>query len=176
MLTPGVNAISRVSGQAPLGVIATEASIRSGVFEQALRRACPGREILAVACPSFVPLIESGHCDPGDPLLRWAVEHDLASLRQAGAAAVLLGCTHYGIISRAIEDYLGADVRLYSAADCGAQALRDYLTQEDLLGSRGGERFFTSGSGAEFSRAASLFLGRPLQGPVTEIPVMEEEE
>ena len=173
VLTPGVEAMSRVPGDAPLGVIATEASIRSGSFEQALRRACPGREILALACPSFVPLIESGHVRPDDPLLRWSAERYLTPLRQAGAAAVLLGCTHYGIIAEAIQKELGDEVRLFAAADCGAAALAGHLRAQGLGGGQGRLRCYTSGSGEEFARAAELFLGEALKEPVMELPVME---
>ena len=175
VLSPGVEAMSRVPGDAPLGVIATEASIRSGSFEQALRRACPGREILALACPSFVPLIESGHVRPDDPLLRWSAERYLAPLRQAGAAAVLLGCTHYGIIAEAIQNELGEDVTLYGAADCGAAALAAYLREQGLCGGQGRLRCYTSGSGEDFARAAALFLGQELEEAVQELPSMEME-
>ena len=172
VLTPGVEAMACVPGEAPLGVIATEASIRSGAFEKALQAACPGREILAVPCPSFVPLIESGHTEPDDPLLRWAVENSLTPLKERGAAAVLLGCTHYGIIASSIRDYLGEGAALYGAADCGAAALRDYLQGNSLTGGQGRERYYTSGSGEEFARKAALFLGREIDG-VEEVPVME---
>ena len=172
VLTPGVEAMACVPGEAPLGVIATEASIRSGAFEKALRAACPGREILAIPCPNFVPLIESGHTEAEDPLLRWAVENCLAPLKERGAAAVLLGCTHYGIIASAIRAYLGAEVALYGAADCGAAALRDYLRHNGLTGGQGRERYYTSGSGEDFARKAALFLGREIDG-VEEVPVME---
>ena len=172
VLKPAVKAMSRVAGDGPLAVIATEASIRSGAFAAALGAACPGREILAVSCPDFVPLIESGHSEKTDPLLLDAAARYLAPVREAGAAALLLGCTHYGIIAPAIGDYLGPGTALYGAADCGARALRDYLAENGLLGGQGRERYFTSGSGADFARKASLFLGREIAG-VEEIPAME---
>ncbi len=65
---------------------------------------------------------------------------------------------------------------LFGAADCGAAALRDYLTGRGLTGGQGREQYYTSGSAEEFSRAAALFLGRPLAGEVEQLPVMEAEE
>ena len=91
-------------GDGALGIIATPATIRSGAFERALRSACPGREIIPVPCPKLVPLIESGHTAPADPLLLEAAEEYTAPL--AGASAVLLGCTHYGIVSEALRRFL----------------------------------------------------------------------
>ena len=171
VLHSSMRAMAHVPGRGPLGIIATEASIRSGRFEQALRETCPGREILAVACPDFVPLIESGHCGREDPLVRAAVANYLAPLR--GADAVLLGCTHYGIIGEAIGDFLGEGTALVSAAESGAAALCEYLIKNDLRGRGGGERFLTSGRAEDFTAAASTFLGRPLAGRVEALPVME---
>lgn len=173
VLKAGVRAMSRIGGDGPLGVIATEASIRSGAFEAALREACPGREILAVACPDFVPLIESGHYDANDALLRRAVEQSLAPLREAGVSGLLLGCTHYGIIAGAIRDCLGKETRLVSASGSAAEELRDYLLRRDMTGKEAGLRLFTSGSGKAFTRAATPFLGYALDAPAEEVPVME---
>ena len=172
VLRPGVKAMAEVQGDAPLAVIATEASIRSGAFERALREACPGREILAVPCPEFVPLIERGHTAPGDDALMAAVERHLAPVRRAGAAALLLGCTHYGIIGEAIQQYLGGDTALIGAADCAAAALRDVLYERGLCGGQRQERFFTSGSAADFAAAAATFLGREIP-PAMEVEPME---
>jgi glutamate racemase len=56
-----------------------------------------------VPCPDLVPLIESGHADPADPLLLDAAERYTAPLRDA--SAVLLGCTHYGIVEEALRAF-----------------------------------------------------------------------
>ena len=160
VLRPGVEEMARQPGDAPLGVIATAASVRSGAFERALRAACPGREILAVPCPDFVPLIESGHTRWEDPLLRTAVETALEPLCRAGISALLLGCTHYGIIREALSMRLGPDVRLVDAAGCAAGALARLLRQRDLCGGTGEEAYYTSGRAGDFAAAAATFLDR----------------
>ena len=173
VLRSSVKAMSRTEKSGPLAVIATAASIRSGAFARALQQRCPDRAILAVPCPDFVPLIESGHTDREDPLLRCAVARYLQPVRDAGAAALLLRCTHYGIIAGALRDYLGPETELVSASYCAARELADYLEEKDLCGSGGQERFLVSGSAAEFDRKAALLLGRPLAAGAEEIPVME---
>ena len=170
VLKAGVAGMTKIPGTGPLGVIATEASIRSGAFAAALRAACPGREIRAVACPDFVPLIESGH-GSGDPAVREAVARYCAPLK--GADAVLLGCTHYGIIGEAIAAYLGEKTALVSAAYCGAAVAAQHLIVNGLTGGRGEERFFVSGDPAAFTRAASTFLGRPVARAAEGLPCME---
>lgn len=172
VLRPGVAEMARQPGDAPLGVIATAASIRSGAFARALREACPGREVLAVPCPDFVPLIESGHTRPEDPLLQRAVDAALEPLCRAGISALLLGCTHYGIIADALTARLGPEVRLVDAAGCAAAALARTLRERDICGGSGEEQYFTSGRAADFAAAAATLLGRTIP-PAVELPPME---
>ena len=157
----------------PIGVIATAASIRSGGFQRELEKACPGAEIVPVACPAFVPLIESGKYAPDDAELRAAVAEYLTPIRQRGAGSLILGCTHYGLIERAIRDFLGEETVLIEAAACAARETAAYLRENELCGTAGEERFFTSGSAEEFTSHASLFLGRAPRSAVRHVPAME---
>ena len=159
VLEPGIAALCETQGDAPLGIIATEASIRSGSFTKAAEALCPGREIIGIPCPDFVTLIESGHSSADDELLKEAVERYLKPLKEAGAAALLLGCTHYGIISEAIENYLGKDVKLVSAARSAAEKICGYINGNGLCGGEGRTEYFTSGRKEDFDAAAGLFLG-----------------
>ena len=157
----------------PVGVIATAACIESGAFQKALAAACPGTEICAVACPAFVPLIESGRFDPGDEALQSAVAEYLAPIRDAGAATLILGCTHYGLIEEAIRRFLGEEVLLVEAAQCAARELADWLLSGGLAGGAGEELYLTSGSAEAFGALSSVFLGRELRGEVLHVPEME---
>ena len=157
----------------PVGVIATAACIASGAFQNALAAACPGREVVAVACPAFVPLIESGHYDPDDAALFSAVEEYLTPIRDAGADTLILGCTHYGLIEEAIRRFTGGSMTLIEASDCAARELARWLQEEGLCGGTGEERFCTSGSAGDFTRLSSVFLGRAPRGEVSHVPEME---
>lgn len=159
VLKPGIEAMARTPGSAPLGIIATAASIKSGVFRRELEKAAPGRQIVALPCPEFVPLIESGRTAPDDPALLQAVERALAPARAAGVSALLLGCTHYGIIRESIQAYMGNGVELVSAADCAAEESCRRLRSLGLTGGSGECRCYTSGPEEEFSAAASALLG-----------------
>ena len=156
-----------------VGVIATAACIGSGAFQTALAAARPDLEVSAAACPAFVPLIESGHFDPDDEALRAAVEEYLSPLREKGVEALILGCTHYGLIGEAIRRFMGGEVRMIEAASCAAQELAAWLQREDLCGGTGEERFFTSGSAEDFERLSAVFLGRAPRGEVAHLPAME---
>ena len=173
VLRPSIRAMAEAPGDGALGIIATAATIRSGAFERALREACPGREILPVPCPKLVPLIESGHTDPADPLLREAAAEYTAPLQRA--SAVLLGCTHYGIIGETLSRFLPKETVLVSAAACGAAAVKELLEQRELLGFAGREQYLVSGDEENFTRLASLLLGRSIAGKVRRVPVMRIE-
>lgn len=173
VVDPALDAMADVPGDGPLAVIATAASIQSGVFTERLRERCGmRREIVGVPCPEFAPMIEAGHICSDDPEVRAAVVRALEPIRGKAFDALLLGCTHYGFIEGAIRDYLG-DVNLLSAADCGAQAVRDHLQRHGLTGGgRGGVRFFVSGDAPAFERFAEPYLEL---GPVRaeRAPIME---
>lgn len=164
VVAPAVQAMAALPGERPLAVIATAASIESGQFTEPLRAQCPGREILGLACPEFASLIEHGHIERDDPVLTQAVARALEPLRGREPEAILLGCTHYGIIEDAIRDFLG-DVPLVSAADCGAVALFDRLERDGLCAGDGAGtvRFFVSSEPGHFDAFASRYLE---MGPV----------
>lgn len=157
-------AMAELPGDEPVGIIATEASIRSGSFKREIEALGVRREIICCPCPDFVPLIEGGHTESSDPLVREAVARYLEPMKRRGISALLLGCTHYGIISEAIGNYLGEGAALVSAADSVSRELADYIAQNGLEGVGGSEEFYTSGSAESFSRLASVFLGRSVSG------------
>lgn len=122
-------------------------------------------------------MIEKGHIAPDDPVLQKAVADALAPLKGRELGALLLGCTHYGVIEDAIRAELG-DVPLLSASACGAEALRDALADADLLNEHeegGSARFYISCEPGAFDAFASRYLDL---GTVRarRVPVMETRE
>jgi len=173
VLIPSIRAMADAPGSGALGIIATAATIRSGAFERALRKACPGREIVPVPCPKLVPLIEFGHTDPEDPLLQEALQEYTAPLQKA--TALLLGCTHYGIVAEGLRRLLPQDCTLVSASACGAAAIHALLEQRGQLGGSGEERYLVSGDPRDFARSAEVLLGRSIAGKLRGVPVMRIE-
>ena len=173
VLKAGVNALARTGGRECAAVIATQASIDSGSFARAFAEAAPGRPLVSVACPALVPLIESGHTAPDDQALLAALEEYLGPIKQAGVSALLLGCTHYGIIEDAIRSVLGPEAALVCASESAARELQAVLTENQLTGGEGREEYYTSGSVEAFTAAASAFLGREIEGRVRQAPLME---
>ena len=155
-----------------IGVIATEASIRSGAYRRALESRNAGVKIFDTACPSFVPLVESGHSSSEDSLVRAAVEKELWELRRFEPDTLILGCTHFPLLEEAIAEFMGRDVHLISCGGEAALALGEYLHSENMLNDSkiaGERRYFTSGDAESFSRHSAPFLGHPVKGEKADI-------
>ena len=166
VLLPGAEKLA-ATGRKELGVIATKTSIESGAFLLGVSRFAPDAKITAVACPDFVRMIDSGHYLPDDPMVQDIVAQSLEPLKNVGA--LLLGCTHYGLISDAISAYLGPDTIL-GAADASAETTARYLRDCDMLASGGGsESYYTSGSTADFEALAPIMLGYGLKSAVNHV-------
>lgn len=166
VIDASVAAAAAIPGDAPIGIIATSASIKNGAFKRRLASLCPEREIIAAACQDFVRLIEQGHSAPDDGQLKAAVRDSLAPIKDAGAGILLLGCTHFGLITEAIADYMGKDVCIVDAARCAARDMCSLLTLRGLAGQGAREEYYTSGSAEGFAKLASKLLGRGISGLV----------
>lgn len=175
VLTPGARELAE-TGFKKLGVIATECSIASGAFQREILRLRPDAEVMALACPEFVPMIESGSYRASDAVVRKTVAESLRPLREAGVEALLLGCTHYGLIEDAISDYMGKNVVLIGAADAAARALKAYLEAGGMQAGNGDEQYYTSGSVEDFTTLAPVMLGYGLKTGVRYVEPFPLEE
>ncbi|MEJ7831597.1 MAG: glutamate racemase [Nocardioides sp.] len=141
-----------------IGVICTAATAESMAYDDAFA-AAPHIELTTQACPRFVDFVEAG-VTGGDELL--AVAHDyLDPLSRAGVDTLILGCTHYPLLTGVISYVVGADVTLVSSAEECAKDVYRMLADGGLM-RPGGEpayQFVTTGSTAEFETIGRRFLG-----------------
>jgi glutamate racemase len=79
-----------------------------------------------------VPLIESGHLNAGDEQVRSAVKEYLAPIKEAGADTLILGCTHYPLLTRALRGFLGEDILLVDSGAEAANELSEFLKSKDM--------------------------------------------
>jgi glutamate racemase len=158
VIEPGVRAALATTRTGRVGVIGTEATIRSGAYD----REVAGRaELHSAACPSFVPLVEGGDTT-SDELSRLADGY-LTPLRDAGVDTLILGCTHYPLLSGLLQVVMGPDVVLISSAEETAKDVYATLTGSRLLAPEDGpppaHEFLCSGDPGSFLALASRFLG-----------------
>lgn len=172
VMEPGIRRLASLPGEGPLGIIATEASIRTGKFKALLKKLAPEREIIDIPCPKFAPLIEHGHSAKGDEQLESAVAEYLAPMKGVGLVGLGLCCTHYGIISDSIRDFLQEDVALVAASESAAEEVCDYLRREEKTGGSGKLKLYTSGDPDELRAFASVLLGED-ELDIEALPPME---
>ena len=95
-----------------IGIIGTQATIRSGSYQALLRQLVPDAQLFAKACPLFVPLVENGYVDDGNPVTKLVIADYLTELRDTGIDTLILGCTHYPLLERLIGEFMGPEVAL----------------------------------------------------------------
>ena len=158
-----------------VGVIGTPATIRSGSYETRLRALCPGVQIFKRACPMFVPLVENGYVNDGNPVARLLIEEYLTDIRAAGVDTLILGCTHYPLLKKMIGEFVGDGVRLIDPGRITADVLKDTLAETGLAAGprpQGGQaRYYVSDTAEGFQASADLFLGEYRGGTCEQIAI-----
>ena len=159
VILPAARRAVRVTKTGRIGVICTEATATSASYDDALA-AVPGVELVTTPCPLFVDYVEAGVT--GGPDLLHAARGYLLPLREAGIDTLILGCTHYPLLSGVISYVIGDDVTLVSSAEECAKETFATLTDQALLHSdrrTPALRFLTTGSPEMF-----VGIGRRLMG------------
>lgn len=174
VVEPAVRVAAGHSKNGKIGLIGTEASIRSGAYERALARLRPEAKVHPKACPLFVPLVENGRFKPGDAVAELVVAEYLQELKDDGVDTLVMGCTHYPLLRPAVGAFMGPEVRLIDAGGACARQVADLLEETDALNGKSGggqHRYFVSDSVDGFARLASLFLGEDVSGDVEQVDI-----
>ena len=174
VLAPEAHAAALATRNRRIGLLATEATVASGRYAELVRALDAGAEVVSVACPRLVPLIEGD--DPFGEATTIAVREYAAPLKEAGVDTVILGCTHYPLVRPIIQRALGRGTTLVSSGEAIAEELTDKLEAAGLANDaerRGTYRFLCSGETDEFARLATRFLQLPL-GDVHRVDVLKE--
>lgn len=131
VIDPGARAAVQVSRTSRIGVIGTRGTIRSGAYDQAVRRLLPDARVYAQACPLFVPLVEEGWRSHG--ATRLVAQEYLQPLKEMDVDVLILGCTHYPLLRDLIGEVMGPGVRL---VDSATETAIDVAAGLDRLGLR----------------------------------------
>jgi glutamate racemase len=163
VIESGAAAAAKASRRKLVGVIGTEGTIASGAYQTALARIDPSISVFARPCPLFVSLAEEGWTESAAALL--IAQEYLEPLREALIDVLVLGCTHYPLLKRAIRRVVGPEVKLTDSGEQVAAEVGRLLASSDMASDGGaeyGHRFFVSDMPRKFREVGERFLGHAL--------------
>ena len=166
VIRPTVEAVPAITKTGHVGILATPATVSSESYVLELEKITPDLTISQQACPLWVPLIENNeHNTPG---AKFFIEKYLYELlaKDRLIDTIVLGCTHYPLIKKQIDRYLGNKITTISQGELEAKSLADYLKRHpeyrEQLSLNGTCHYLTTENAERFSQSASHFLHSPI--------------
>lgn len=165
VVEPACRRAAKLTKSGRVGLIATAASVRSGAYERTLSQLDPSLQVVSNPCPLFVPLVENGRYRVGDCVVETVAEEYLAPLRSAGVDTLIMGCTHYPLLTEVIARVMGEGVKLINAGAEAAWSLKRTLEAADALAAprQGGTELYASDITGDFAALAGQFLTEPVE-------------
>lgn len=173
VIRPTAEVIGQYSQTKKVGVLATAGTVLSGSYEIEISKFYPAIQVYQQACPMLVPLIENNeHESKGADY--FVKEYADALIAQSnGIDTVLLGCTHYPLLHKKIQQFLPEGVQLLSQGKIVADSLADYMGRhpemEKRLTKDSNRHFFTTDSALDFNNHARLFYGEEVKAEHVEL-------
>lgn len=164
VVMPGARAAVQETRNRRIGLMATEATLRSGSYQRALQTLDAGMEVLAVACPRLAPLIQEGNVSSEE--MQEAVREYVAPLKAGGCDTVILGCTHYPLVIPMLRRLLGPGVSFVNSAEEIAREVIEMLERKGIGNDRDREgeyRFYSTGDPEAFRIVGARFLQLPIR-------------
>jgi glutamate racemase len=164
VVMPGARAAVQETRNRRVGLLATEATVRSAGYQRALQTLDAGLEIHPVPCPRLAPLIQEG--DVFSEEVEHAAREYTAPLKAAGVDTVILGCTHYPLITPMLRRLLGPSVRLINSAEEIAREVGEILIRKGIgndPGREGRYHFVSTGDPELFRSVGARFLQLPIR-------------
>lgn len=162
-------AAMKASQNGRIGIIGTPGTIKSGAYSKWIHNKQPQIQTFSKACPLFVPLVENGHFDT--EVARLVIEEYLSGIKSQGVDTLILGCTHYPLLEKAIAEYMGEGVTLINSGAEIAKSLKSKFPE--LMNESGAPeyRYFVSDNIENFENLASTFLRCDINGQVKKIDI-----
>ena len=163
VIAPEAHAAVQATRSRRLGLLATEATVRSGRYEQLVHALDAGVAVVSIPCPRLVPLIEGD--DPFAEQTSEAVREYAEPLKAAGVDTVILGCTHYPLIRPIFQRVFGREVTLVFSAEETAREVAETLQRKRIENDparEGAYTFLTTGDTGAFRAMGRRFLQLPI--------------
>lgn len=173
VVRPGAAAACKSSTSGRIAVIATESTVRGGAYQEAIRALRPEARVSARACSLFVAFAEEGWTE--GPLIEGVAQRylkpDFSAAEGERPDVLVLGCTHFPVLSRAIANVVGEGVALVDSAATTAEAVVQELGNMRLArsGTRGQVRFLATDGSDRFRRVGAAFFGEAIAADSVEL-------
>lgn len=164
VIEPGARAAVQATRCRKVGVIGTQATISSGSYVGAVKSVDAGVHIHPLACPDLADFVEQNELS--GPRVESAVQWYLKPLIKAGIDSLILGCTHYPLLSETISKVAGKNITLISSAEETARELKEYLARKNSLREDKSPpqlEFYSSGDEDLFKGLGARFLGQEIK-------------
>ena len=155
-----------------IGVLGTSGTINSGKYSEQIGTLHPEIKVISNACPMFVPVVENGYSD--SKIARMLAEEYLDVMLKNDVDTIILGCTHYPLLKKTIQDVVGDGVTLIDSGAAAAGEAKRIMEMHRLLsGSNeiGGAKYYVSDTVHGFEELGSLFLSKKIEGDVAKIDI-----
>ncbi len=158
VVKPGAKVAAQTTVNGNIGIIGTEGTINSGIYNSYLSRIKPEAKVYGKACPLFVPLVEEGWLT--DPITVEVAGRYINSLMDYDIDTLVLGCTHYPLIRNIIGSIVGEKVKLVNPAFETAIELKRVLMSKGLESKElvGDHKFYVSDGAEKFKKFANTIL------------------
>lgn len=159
VLKPGALAAAKTSKNGKIGVIATQATVRSGAYQKEIQAIDPDDHVFQAVCTRFVPLVEQGMINSEEA--KEAAEEYIPPLLAQGIDTLVMGCTHFPFLAPLIQDLVGPEVCLLDPATETIEELNRILQTSGLMNTEKehSREFWVSGDDQSFYRVGRLLLG-----------------
>jgi glutamate racemase len=163
VIEPGAKAAVRVTHNKRVGVIGTEATVRSNAYTKAIKAADERIEVFGLACPLFVPLVEEGWTE--GTIASLIARQYLDRIKDHGIDTIVLGCTHYPLLKNVIAEVMGDGVTLIDSAVETSREIKAILESLGLTRETKevpSREFFVTDSPGRFLQVGESFLGQKI--------------
>ena len=161
VITPTVMAAAKATRNKRIGIIGTPATVKSGSFSTRLKMLDKEIQTVANGCPQLVTLVQEGYIDEDNFITNNVCREYLAPIKAFGVDTLILGCTHFPIISKIIKNIMGDDVVLIDSGYETALEVKRTLERLNLRREkpRDSVEYYVTSRPEEFDRVANIFLG-----------------
>jgi glutamate racemase len=160
VIAPGARAAVEATQNGRIGVIGTDATVRSGMYEKIIHSMRPDLSVIEKACPLFVPLVEEGFKE--HHIAEEVIDYYLRSIKESQIDTMILGCTHYPLLRSGIRKYMGEKIHIVNPAYETAMDLKGLLAEQGMANDRSGRHgqceFYVSDAAEKFQSFANSVM------------------